>query len=264
MDGDSDYDGMNDGLWCQSANDAGDSEGVWYYPNGSVVLSTDIDAGDPRLNPLHVCMASGQTGLQRDGGLVMFSGLFMCNISDEKGIGHTLIVGAFTNSVFDNMGKLLLSPSDRCDWIAQCILLHTHVGAPSLSGSVALSLLSTREADPPVFSVSFNVSNSLPTYTECDIDGVAVDNDSEANITREVIQALPPVLTTVTLFMKQRTQGAYTCIVSAAGIGGILSQSNMTTYITGCLDWEVMSMITSHFLGLENELSFLFLFLQQL
>ena len=109
FDQDLNQDGINDGLWCQSASNASNNESVWYYPTGYVVPNIDTDTEDTWQFPLHVCPAPGQIGLLRDGGLIAFNGLFTCEVSDENGVGQPLTVGVFTNKDYDQMGKPLLN-----------------------------------------------------------------------------------------------------------------------------------------------------------
>ena len=108
-------------------------------------------------------------------------------------------------------------------------------GIPNLNGSTAFSLVSTREVDPPAFTVSFNVTNLPPTYVECFMDDVAVANSSQSNITRKVVQAEQPISTRVTVFMKQRSQGVLHCHVSTAGVNGVFALADMTTDIKGSI-----------------------------
>ena len=91
-------DGLNDGLWCQSANN-GSMIGTWYLPDGTEV-STDGDNF-----PLHVFHVTGQIGLLRDGGIASMQGLYSCVIPDENGTNHTLWVAAYGVGDFDSTGK---------------------------------------------------------------------------------------------------------------------------------------------------------------
>ena len=78
-------DGLNDGLWCQSArNDS--NIGVWYYPNGSQVSTVDDSS------PLHSVYMSGQIGLYRDYGINNYEGIYTCVIPDEHDVNQTLMV----------------------------------------------------------------------------------------------------------------------------------------------------------------------------
>ena len=92
-------DGLNDGLWCQSANN-GSMIGTWYLPDGTQV--SDVDSGS---FPLHVFHVTGQIGLLRDAGIATRQGLYSCIIPDENGTDQTLWVAAYGNSDFDSTGK---------------------------------------------------------------------------------------------------------------------------------------------------------------
>ena len=72
-------DGLNDGLWCQSANNCS-MIGAWYVPDGTQV--SDVDDNNC---PLHVFRVTGQIGLLRDAGISGYHGLYRCVIPDENG-----------------------------------------------------------------------------------------------------------------------------------------------------------------------------------
>ena len=89
-------DGLNDGLWCQSAMNVSDI-GSWQLPNGSAVtnnLNTD---------PIHMANRPGQVGLLRSGaiGFSPYQGMYTCTIPDENGVTQTLVVWAAGNSAYD-------------------------------------------------------------------------------------------------------------------------------------------------------------------
>ena len=95
-------DGLNDGVWCQSAN-TGDMIGTWYLPDGTQVPTLDIDNS---INfPLYAYHETGQIGLLRDRGISTLQGLYSCVIPDENRINQTLWVAAYGNSDFDSSGK---------------------------------------------------------------------------------------------------------------------------------------------------------------
>ena len=94
-------DGLNDGVWCQSANN-GSMIGTWYLPD-----STQVSTVDTGSFPLHVFHVTGQIGLLRDAGITSIQGLYSCVIPDENGVHHTLWVAVYGNSYFDSNGKLL-------------------------------------------------------------------------------------------------------------------------------------------------------------
>ena len=94
-------DGLNDGVWCQSAN-TGVMIGTWYLPNGEQVST--INAGNL---PLHVYHVTGQIGLLRDMKITNYQGLYRCVIPDENGVNQTLWVAVdnYGSNEFDSSGK---------------------------------------------------------------------------------------------------------------------------------------------------------------
>ena len=90
-------DSINDGLWCQSANN-GSNIGSWQLPNGSVVTD-DLNA-----TPLHMANEPGQVGLLRINvaqiGLSPYQGMYTCTIPDENGVNQTLVVWASGNFAY--------------------------------------------------------------------------------------------------------------------------------------------------------------------
>ena len=89
-------DGLNDGLWCQSAMNVS-GIGSWKLPNGNAVpdnLSAD---------PIHMANRPGQVGLLRSDSINRspYQGMYTCTITDEKGIIQTLAVWAAGNSAYD-------------------------------------------------------------------------------------------------------------------------------------------------------------------
>ena len=95
-------DGLNDGLWCQSAN-TGSMIGTWYLPNGTQLTTEDIDG--PINFPLYAYHETGQIGLLRDLGIADYQGLYRCVIPDENGTSQTLWISIYGSSDFDSSGK---------------------------------------------------------------------------------------------------------------------------------------------------------------
>ena len=107
IDLDDDPQGINDALWCQSANNGSDI-GVWYYPNGTQVpLFTGVfdnkSASAP--SPLFSKRFDGQIALARSAGLSGYEGLYTCIIPDENGVNQTLVVGAYRTNTYNNNSK---------------------------------------------------------------------------------------------------------------------------------------------------------------
>ena len=74
------------------------------------------------------------------------------------------------------------------------------------------SLLSTRDANPPVFTIYFEVTNTPPTTVTCSV------NDNLFNITEDDLYRVPeiftdPIRVAVTVTIRRREAGEYTCIL---------------------------------------------------
>ena len=96
LDRDRSDDGLNDGMWCQSAMNI-DDIGSWKLPNGNAVPD-DLNA-----NPIHMANRPGQVGLQRSDGINYspYQGMYTCTIPDENGVTQTLVVWAAGVSFYD-------------------------------------------------------------------------------------------------------------------------------------------------------------------
>ena len=93
-------------LWCQTANNR-NNIGVWYYPNGTEVPLTNRSNAfhsNDNPSPLFSKRFSGQIALARNGGLSGYEGLYKCIIPDENGVNQTLVVGAYTDTGYNNNG----------------------------------------------------------------------------------------------------------------------------------------------------------------
>ena len=89
-------DGLNDGLWCQSAMNVIDI-GSWKLPNGNAV-SDDLE-----FDPIHMAKRPGQVGLLRSKGIGFYpyQGMYTCIIPDENGVNQTLVIWAGANAAYD-------------------------------------------------------------------------------------------------------------------------------------------------------------------
>ena len=95
---------INDTLLCQSANND-INIGKWYYPNGTEVPLFDGNFTDPSApGPVFSKQFSGQIALARNDGLSGYEGLYKCIIPDENGVNQTLVVGAYTDTEYNNNG----------------------------------------------------------------------------------------------------------------------------------------------------------------
>uniref|UniRef100_A0A1X7SZN1 Fibronectin type-III domain-containing protein n=1 Tax=Amphimedon queenslandica TaxID=400682 RepID=A0A1X7SZN1_AMPQE len=185
VDQNNDDNNIVDALWCQSANNGTDI-GVWYYPNGTEVPLFDGNFGNtsaPR--PLFSRRFSGQIALARREGLLGYEGLYKCIIPDENGVNQTLVVGAYTDTGYNNND------------------------GPDADPTMQISLLSTsRLATPPVFSLSFNVSDGPPTTVSCSVNGTEISTE----LSRKIVNG-PESVTRVTVANFSEA-GNYQCTVS--------------------------------------------------
>ena len=76
-----------------------------------------------------------------------------------------------------------------------------------------LSLVFTRDANPPVFTLSFNVSDGPPTKVTC-TDGTNPLTIDSSNLSRVIVNG-PQSVTQVTVTVQRKRQsGIYQCTVS--------------------------------------------------
>ena len=78
--------------------------------------------------------------------------------------------------------------------------------------NLEFSLLSTRDANPPVFTLYFNVTDTPPTTVTCSV------NDNTFNITENDLNRVPdistaPIRVAVTVTIRRREAGEYSCTV---------------------------------------------------
>ncbi|XP_019863196.1 PREDICTED: uncharacterized protein LOC109592072, partial [Amphimedon queenslandica] len=184
-------DGQNDGLWCQSSLNW-NMIGTWYYPDGTTV---PLGSAHGYYNPSPLFAnntATGQIGLLRTGGIASIQGLYSCVIPNEEGINQTLYVAAYGNGDFLKDGEL-----PKID----------------VSGS-SFQLLSSVDADPPVFSLSFNVTNRSPTIVTCSFDNGNQFNVSDNDLIRTVTPVNNDVQVQVSVIFRMRVSGLYKCSVT--------------------------------------------------
>ena len=95
-------DGINDGVWCQTAMNVS-KIGSWQLPNGSTVTN-NLNA-----TPIHMANWPGQVGLLRvTPGPIgdvnsPYQGMYTCTIPDENGVNQTLVVWAAGNNAYDGI-----------------------------------------------------------------------------------------------------------------------------------------------------------------
>uniref|UniRef100_A0A1X7UP85 Uncharacterized protein n=1 Tax=Amphimedon queenslandica TaxID=400682 RepID=A0A1X7UP85_AMPQE len=167
--------------------------GTWYNPDRTTVPPGSAD-GNNNPSPLFANnTATGQIGLLRNGGIASIQGLYSCVIPNEEGIDQTLYVAAYGNADFLKDDEL-----------------------PMIDGhSPSFQLLSSVDADPPVFSLSFNVTNRSPTIVTCSVDNGNQFNVSDSYLIHTVITNTNTELEVQALAMfRMRVSGLYACSVT--------------------------------------------------
>lgn len=102
----------------------------------------------------------------------------------------------------------------RCvisDYYSSC------TAGPMLDPSMQFSLVSPREADPPVFTLSFNSTLGPPTEVSCTVDGDPVTVPEE-DLSRLVRRFTIPSVVEIGVTMRQRRGGTYNCTVIMKGV----------------------------------------------
>ena len=102
------------------------------------------------------------------------------------------------------------------------------------------SLISTRDANPPVFALIFNVSNGPPTDVNCTV-GSNPFTIASGDLSRVVVNGTGSI-TQVTVTVRMRQAGTYQCTVSNVRVTNgpvpgydslIASSSSTSQLITG-------------------------------
>ena len=90
------------------------------------------------------------------------------------------------------------------------------------------SFISTRDVNPPVFTLTFNVSDGPPTNVTC-TDGSNPFTIASGNLSRVVVNGSGSV-TQVIVTVRKRQAGTYQCTVSNARVtnGPVLGYSGPT------------------------------------
>ena len=113
----------------------------------------------------------------------------------------------------------------------EIIIIYLIIDGPDTDFSMKLSLISTRDANPPVFTLSFNVSDGPPTNVTC-TDGTNPLTIDSSDLSRVIVNG-PQSVTQVTVTVRMRQAGIYQCTVSNARvtdgtINGITAMSNIS------------------------------------
>ena len=100
----------------------------------------------------------------------------------------------------------------------------------SIARQTNFTLVSTsRDADPPVFSLNFEVENRPPTDVSCTLQMSAISYD---DLSREVLVSEDTVSVNVTVTFGMRQGGSYQCTVSNDAPNGNSATSQAIT-VTG-------------------------------
>ena len=119
------------------------------------------------------------------------------------------------------------------------------VESPAIDENTQFFLISTtRDADPPVFTLSFNVTTRPPLTVSCTVGNSTFDIEG-TDLRREVINAIDPIQVSVTATLRTRESGSCQCEVSTrvpelfhadtvplniTGINDLLTDSNSICY----------------------------------
>ena len=214
---DGDDDRYIEGIWC--LHYMSNTYGTFYYPNGTeVVVWTGTFSYDRATNdytgPDPIFQTDDQlkyTILFRDENSTTpitsdYEGLYKCIIDDR-----TLVVGVYNTSTYNDNSELMMS----CVVIVYNISLHFIAGPKA--GDMSLSLISTpRYVNPPIFNLSFNVTNGPPTDVTCTGPNSFSINQTSDDLSREVVNDGTATLVRVTVRMREG--GNYQCTVSNARV----------------------------------------------
>ena len=209
-----------EGIWCLHHDRR--TYGTFYYPNGTEVVvytgtfsnngaTNDYTGPDPIFQTDHTDDQFVYTILFRDEDSTTpitsdYEGLYKCIIDDR-----TLVVGVYDTSTYNDNSELMMS----CVVIVYNISLHFIAGPKA--GDMSLSLISTpRYVDPPVFNLSFTVTNGPPTNVTCTGPNSFSINQTSDDLSREVVNDGTATLVTVTVRMREG--GNYQCTVSNARV----------------------------------------------
>ena len=230
---DGDDDSFIEGIWC--LHYMSNTYGTFYYPNGTeVVVWTGIFSNGRKTNdytgPDPIFQTNEQlthTVLLRDEDSTTpitsdYEGLYKCIIDDR-----TLVVGVYNTSTYNDNSELMMS----CVVIVYNISLH-FIAGPKV-GDMSLSLISTPSyVDPPVFNLSFTVTNGPPTNVTCTGPNPFSITQTSDDLSREVVSVGMATLVTVTVRMRE--EGDYKCTVFNARvedgtINGVLATNSSSS-----------------------------------
>ena len=216
-----------EGIWC--LHYMSHTYGTFYYPNGTkvVVYTRTFNYGRTENNytgPDPIFQTDKQlthTVLLRDKDSTTpitsdYEGLYKCIIDNR-----TLVVGVYDTSTYNDNSELM-----SCVVILYNMSLHLIAGPKA--GDMLLSLISTpRYVVPPVFNLSFTVTDGPPTDVTCTGPNSYSITQTSDDLSREVVNA--GIATLVTVTVRMREEGNYQCTVSNARVeDGTINGLNAT------------------------------------
>ena len=117
-------------------------------------------------------------------------------------------------------------------------VLYSFLESPAIGKSTDFSLISTtRDADPPVFTLSFNVTKRPPTNVSCTVNGSQFNIDDDEDLKRNVIDAIDPLQVLVIVTVRMRKPGIYQCTVTT-GVAVLNDATSMSVSVTGKDVWS--------------------------
>ena len=104
----------------------------------------------------------------------------------------------------------------------------------SIARQTNFTLLSTsRDADPPIFTLTFVVGRRPSTNVTCNVDSIMF-NISNNNLSREVLASEDPISVQVIVTIGMRQGGTYQCTVSNdAPFGNTAATTQAIIIVTG-------------------------------
>ena len=102
-------DGIGDAIWCQAAPSLGGVHYQWYGPGGLPVLLNTTLANMRNItnSTIFAVLDDEQVGLARpfEKGIGDNEGLYQCVITEDNGTQHTLVVGVYKTSTYNQNSK---------------------------------------------------------------------------------------------------------------------------------------------------------------
>ena len=111
----------------------------------------------------------------------------------------------------------------------------------SITGQPTVTLVSTRDADPPVFTLTFDVDRRPPTNVTCNVDGIMFNIPNE-DLSRELRASEDPIRARVIVTVRMRQGVSYQCTVSNDAINGNTAMTQPIT-VTGVFHTEFIFQI---------------------